>query len=70
MAATTRRTKTTRGRKAASQKSKKLVDFKWEGDSYVLDLKGDRVYRNWMAVETNKGFSILGAYRSGQAVPA
>ncbi len=68
--ATTRSRKSPRGRKAESKKSKKLVNFSWEGDAYVLDLKADRVYRNWMAVETNKGFSILGAYRSGQAVSA
>lgn len=41
----------------------KLVEFAWDGNKYMLDLKKDRVYQNWMAVETHKGVTILGAYR-------
>ena len=51
-----------KNRKNASQ-PKSLVNFNWEGETYVLDLDRNKVYRNWMAVETNRGFAILGAYR-------
>lgn len=47
-----------------------MVAFNFEGVSYVLDLDRNKVYRNWMAVETNKGFTILGAYRHSAALPA
>ena len=53
-------------RKTASQ-PKELINFRWEGETYVLDLGRNKVYRNWMAVETNKGFTILGAYRQQAA---
>jgi hypothetical protein len=44
--------------------SKQLVSFKWESLQYTLDLQRNRVYQNWMAVESNKACTILGAYRS------
>ena len=60
-------------RKAATRTRKpkqerKLVNFRFEGSDYVLDLVRNQVYRNWMAVETNRGVTILGAYRSEQVV--
>ena len=70
MAATTTRTPKSKTRKAPRRRPKELVDFKWNGDSYVLDLQGDRVYRNWRAVETNRGFTILGAYRASGSATA
>ena len=54
----------TRTRK--SKQDRKLVNFRFEGSDYVLDLVRNQVYRNWMAVETNRGVAILGAYRSEQ----
>lgn len=67
MPATSRRT-TSKSRKTSSRRQpKELVNFRFDGESYVLDLRGDRVYRNWMAVEAQKGFAILGAYRSANA---
>lgn len=56
--------KSTRSRRPQPMTTQKMVTFNWEGVSYMLDLERDRVYRNWMAVETNKGFTILGAYRN------
>ena len=46
------------------KKVKQLVDYTWQGDSYVIDLNRDKVYRNWMAIDTNQGVSIIGAYRA------
>ncbi len=46
------------------------MNFHWEGVNYTLDVDRCRVYRNWMAVETNKGFAILGAYRQTAALSA
>ena len=56
--------------RAASNDSQRFVDFRWEGQQYTLDVDRKKVYRNWMAVETNKGFTILGAYRQSLAIPA
>ena len=70
MAGTMRRVKASRGRKSVELVESRLIDYVWGGESYVLDLRSDRVYRDWMAVETNKGFTILGAYRSEQAAIA
>jgi hypothetical protein len=67
MATPTRRRATKTSRTSSKRQPKQLVDFKFDGEAYVLDLKGDRVYRNWMAVEAQKGFTILGAYRSANA---
>lgn len=68
MATSTRRRTTTKSRKTASRRPpKELINFRFDGEAYVLDLKGDRVYRNWMAVEAQKGFTILGAYRASNA---
>ena len=53
--------KTTR---RSSKKVKQLVNYTWQGDAYVLDLNRDRVYRNWMAIETHIGVSIIGAYKA------
>ncbi len=55
--------KTTTRRKT-TKKVKELVKYSWEGQAYVLDLSQDRVYRNWMAIETNRGVSIIGAYKA------
>lgn len=66
MPSTTNRKSTTRGRKATNEKQ--LVSFRFEGREYVLDLVRNQVYLNWMAVETNKGVTILGAYRSLEPV--
>ncbi len=62
--------KSSRNRRATSSHEQKLIDFNFEGVVYVLDLDRNKVYRNWMAVETNKGFTILGAYRNSAAIPA
>ncbi len=51
-------------RRKSSKKVKQLVNYDWHGESYVLDLGRDKVYRNWMAIETNKGVSIIGAYKA------
>ncbi|MDQ7007302.1 MAG: hypothetical protein Q9Q40_08720 [Acidobacteriota bacterium] len=56
-------TKTTTRRKT-TRKPKELVNYSFNGENYVLDLHRDRVYRNWMAIETNKGVSIIGAYKA------
>jgi len=63
MAITTGRKKTTT-RRTSTKKVKQLVDYTWQGNSYVIDLNRDKVYRNWMAIETNQGVSIIGAYRA------
>lgn len=60
--------KSSRGRRKSVQVESKLVNFNWEGQSYTLDINRNRVYQNWMAVEANKGFTILGAYRHTLAV--
>jgi hypothetical protein len=70
MAATTPRTTKSRTRKPARRQPRQLIDFSWGGEKYTLDLQGDRVYRNWMAVETNQGFTILGAYRASTSATA
>ena len=57
--------KTTRRRTA---KPKELVTYTFKGENYVLDLHRDRVYRNWMAIETNRGVSIIGAYKASVSV--
>lgn len=62
--------KTTRNRRVQPTQEPKLIDFNFEGVAYVLDLNRNKVYRNWMAVETNKGFLILGAYRHTAAITA
>jgi len=51
-------------RRKSTKKPKELISYSFKGEAYVLDLNRDRVYRNWMAVETNKGVSIIGAYRA------
>lgn len=62
-------------RKATTSKSSKptkepnkLVSFQWEGSQYTIDLLRRKVYQNWMAIETNKGSAIIGAYRNTVAV--
>ncbi|RMG47621.1 MAG: hypothetical protein D6718_03275 [Acidobacteria bacterium] len=58
--------RSTRSKKPARRtavKKPEFVNFKWEGESYTLDLTRQRVYRNWMAVEAQKSFAILGAYK-------
>ncbi len=67
MAATTNVRKSTRKTRKNASRQKELISFRWEGETYVLDLDRNKVYRNWMAVETNKGFTILGAYRQQAA---
>ena len=57
-------------RRRSNRKPKELVSFDCEGEQYVLDLNRDRVYRNWMAVETNKGVAIIGAYKAQMAASA
>lgn len=59
-----------RNRRSAVNAEQKFVAFHWEGESYMLDVGRNRVYRNFMAVETNKGFAILGAYRHAAALSA
>jgi hypothetical protein len=54
---------TTRTKKNGKQATR-LVSFNWGGRDYMLDLKKNQVYQNFMAVETNRGVAILGAYRS------
>jgi hypothetical protein len=46
----------------------RMVSFHWEGLQYTIDLQRQKVYQNWMAVETNKGCAIMGAYRSSVTV--
>jgi hypothetical protein len=71
MASVSIASKSTRSRRAASNtEQKQMINFHFEGVAYVLDLERNKVYRNWMAVETNKGFGILGAYRNSAAIPA
>lgn len=55
-----------RSRKASAEKQ--LVSFRFEGREYVIDLVRNQVYLNWMAVETNKGVTVIGAYRSNEPV--
>ncbi|GEM_PF-3013954 len=64
MATTKKNTK--RSKKAVPGKAQQsqFVQYTWDGSNYTLDLVRDRVYKNWMAVETNKGFTILGSYRT------
>ena len=50
-------------RRSSLSSVQRFVDFNHDGVQYVLDVDRNKVYRNWMAVETNKGFTILGAYR-------
>ncbi len=57
-------TKKTTTRRKTTKKVKQLVSYSFQGENYVLDLARDRVYHNWMAVETNKGVSIIGAYKA------
>lgn len=59
-----------RSRRVAAGVDQKFVDYTFEGITYTLDLTRNKVYRNFMAVETNKGFTILGAYRHQVAIPA
>jgi hypothetical protein len=66
----TKTVKTGAARRRSSRKPKELVSFDYEGEQYVLDLNRDRVYRNWMAVETNKGVAIIGAYKAQMAASA
>lgn len=60
--------KSSRSRRKAVQAESKYINFDWEGQNYTLDINRNRVYQNWMAVEANKGFTILGAYRHTLAV--
>ncbi|MBP7146296.1 MAG: hypothetical protein KBD01_02040 [Acidobacteria bacterium] len=62
--------KSSRGRRKPAQGESKFVTFNWEGQDYVLDLARKRVYQKFMAVEANKGFTILGAYRQVASVSA
>lgn len=62
--------KTAPTRRRSNRKARELVQFHFEGEQYVLDLTSDRVYRNWMAIETNKGVSIIGAYKAQVAASA
>ena len=59
-----------RAKRSINNTGQKFVAFSWEGVSYTLDVHRNKVYRNWMAVETNKGFAILGAYRHSAAMSA
>lgn len=63
MSATTLKRKTRRSTKKAGQQVR-LVKFRWEGRDYVLDVARNRVYHNWVALETNKGVAVLGAYKA------
>ncbi len=65
-----RRSVRTRRSTTNTNPGQKFVNFHWEGVNYTLDIDRSRVYRNWMAVETNKGFAILGAYRQTAALSA
>ncbi len=62
--------KSTASRRTPAATSQKFIEYTFEGVSYTLDLERNRVYRNWMAVETNKGFTILGSYRTANALSA
>jgi hypothetical protein len=62
--------KPARNRRPETSVDLRMIDFRFEGVNYTLDVERNKVYRNWMAVETNKGFSILGAYRNSAALPA
>lgn len=53
----------TAAKKGTKKQTSRLIPFHWEGGQYTLDLQRNKVYQNWMAVETNKGCAILGAYR-------
>ena len=55
-------------RRSSLSSVQRFVDFNHDGVQYVLDVDRNKVYRNWMAVETNKGFTILGAYRHSVAL--
>jgi hypothetical protein len=70
MASSTVSRRAVRERRSTGNAQQKLVAFHWEGVSYTLDVHRNKVYRNWMAVETNKGFAILGAYRQSAAMSA
>ncbi len=62
--------KSARNRRPETSVDQRMIDFRFEGVNYTLDIERNKVYRNWMAVETNKGFTILGAYRNSAAIPA
>jgi hypothetical protein len=62
--------KTTVTRRTPAASGQKFIEYTFEGASYTLDLDRNRVYRNWMAVETTKGFAILGSYRTANALSA